>query len=102
MASTQVNRTRLELTTFETKLVTAIRGHKLLKDKRDELMRQFLDLVRGEHGAAASSVEAGIRGGQHELCDWPSAGMAEADDMRSALDVRRSRRCSVEVGGRAT
>ena len=28
------------------KLVTAVRGHKLLKDKRDELMRQFLDLVR--------------------------------------------------------
>lgn len=28
------------------KLVTATRGHKLLKDKRDELMRQFLDKVR--------------------------------------------------------
>lgn len=30
----------------EKKRITAIRGHKLLKDKRDELMRQYLDLVR--------------------------------------------------------
>ena len=36
----------MELTRLKKKLVTALRGHKLLKDKRDELMRQFLDLVR--------------------------------------------------------
>ncbi|HPU64169.1 MAG TPA: V-type ATP synthase subunit D, partial [Mobilitalea sp.] len=41
------------------KLTTAIRGHKLLKDKRDELMRQFLDLVR-ENKALREKVEAGI------------------------------------------
>ena len=46
MAMTQVNPTRMELTRLKKKLVTAIRGHKLLKDKRDELMRQFLDMVR--------------------------------------------------------
>ena len=47
MASTQVTPTRMELTRTKKKLVTAIKGHKLLKDKRDELMRQFLDLVKG-------------------------------------------------------
>ena len=28
------------------RLKTARRGHKLLKDKRDELMRQFMDVVK--------------------------------------------------------
>ena len=36
----------MELTAQKRKLATAMRGHKLLKDKRDELMRRFLDLVR--------------------------------------------------------
>lgn len=55
MASTQVNPTRMELTRQKKKLVTATKGHKLLKDKRDELMRQFLDLVREKHGTAPES-----------------------------------------------
>ena len=59
MASTQVNPTRMELTRLKKKLVTAIRGHKLLKDKRDELMRQFLEMVR-ENKALRERVEAGI------------------------------------------
>lgn len=36
-----------------------MRGHKLLKDKRDELMRQFLDLVR-ENKELREKVERGI------------------------------------------
>ena len=46
MAKKQINPTRMELTRVKRKLVTARRGHKLLKDKRDELMRQFLELVK--------------------------------------------------------
>lgn len=49
----------MELTKLKKKLVTAVRGHKLLKDKRDELMRQFLDLVR-ENKTLREKVEAGI------------------------------------------
>lgn len=60
MASQQVNPTRMELTKLKKKLITAIRGHKLLKDKRDELMRQFLDLVR-ENKILREKVEAGIK-----------------------------------------
>lgn len=46
MATTQINPTRMELTRLKKKLATATRGHKLLKDKRDELMRRFLDMAR--------------------------------------------------------
>jgi V/A-type H+-transporting ATPase subunit D len=49
----------MELTRLKKKLVTATRGHKLLKDKRDELMRQFLDLVR-ENKTLREEVEQGI------------------------------------------
>jgi len=49
----------MELTKLKRKLVTAIRGHKLLKDKRDELMRKFLDMVR-ENKALREKVEEGI------------------------------------------
>ena len=45
MASTTINPTRMELTRLKSRRTTAVRGHKLLKDKRDELMRQFLDIV---------------------------------------------------------
>ncbi len=60
MASTQIKPTRMELTRLKKKLKTAIKGHKLLKDKRDELMREFLELVR-ENMALRKKVEAGIR-----------------------------------------
>lgn len=46
MAVMNVNPTRMELSRLKKRLATATKGHKLLKDKRDELMRQFLTLVR--------------------------------------------------------
>lgn len=60
MANVVVNPTRMELTRLKKKLVTASRGHKLLKDKRDELMRQFLDMAR-ENMELRMKVEAGIK-----------------------------------------
>ncbi|MBR0178870.1 MAG: V-type ATP synthase subunit D [Firmicutes bacterium] len=41
-----VNPTRMMLTIMKKRLATSVRGHKLLKDKRDELMKEFLDLAR--------------------------------------------------------
>ncbi|MBQ6468102.1 MAG: V-type ATP synthase subunit D [Clostridia bacterium] len=60
MAVMNVNPTRMELTNLKRKLVTARRGHKLLKDKRDELMRRFLDMVR-ENKALRKEVEEGVK-----------------------------------------
>ena len=82
MASTQVNPTRMELTKQKKKLVTAVRGHKLLKDKRDELMRQFLDLVR-ENMELRKKVEAGIRSANTNFV-IAKAGMSE-ETLNTAL-----------------
>lgn len=59
MARLNVNPTRMELTNLKNKLNTSRRGHKLLKDKRDELMRQFMELVH-ENERLRKAVEEGI------------------------------------------
>ena len=46
MAVMNINPTRMQLKKLKQRLTTAVRGHKLLKDKNDELMKQFLDTVR--------------------------------------------------------
>ena len=53
----RVNPTRMEMTRIKKRLVTATRGHKLLKDKRDEMVRQFILLIR-ENYTLRREVEA--------------------------------------------
>ena len=60
MAVINVNPTRMELSRLKKQLNTALRGHRLLKDKRDELMRQFLDTVR-ETKTLRETVEARMK-----------------------------------------
>ena len=60
MPAINVNPTRQELTRLKARLKTSIRGHKLLKDKRDELMKQFMDVVR-ENRALRTKVEEGLK-----------------------------------------
>ena len=59
MPSATINPTRMELTRLKGRLRTAVRGHKLLKDKRDELMKQFLEIVRRNRQLRAK-VEQGL------------------------------------------
>ena len=82
MAGTQVNPTRMELTRLKQKLQTAVKGHRLLKDKRDELMREFLDLVR-LNMELRLKVEEGI-GGANRNFVLAKAGMSE-ETLRAAL-----------------
>lgn len=84
----------MELTNLKRKLVTARRGHKLLKDKRDELMRRFLDLVR-KNKKLRIEVEEGIK--------QANAAMSVARCVMSdkALDVALmlpTQEMSLEVG----
>lgn len=46
MGKLNINPTRMELSKLKKRLVVASRGHKLLKDKQDELMRKFIILVK--------------------------------------------------------
>ncbi|MDD6920749.1 MAG: V-type ATP synthase subunit D [Eubacteriales bacterium] len=60
MERMNVNPTRMMLTSLKKRLKTATRGHKLMKDKRDELMKEFLELAR-ENGRLRSEVERGLQ-----------------------------------------
>ena len=59
MAELRVNPTRMELKKIQARYMTARRGHKLLKDKRDELMKRFLEVVR-EDKELRAKVEASL------------------------------------------
>ena len=75
MAGTRVNPTRMELTKQKKKLLSATRGHKLLKDKRDELVRQFMDLIK-EDMDLRLKVEKGLKAANMEFA-VARAGMSE-------------------------
>lgn len=94
VASTTVNPTRMELTRLKKKLVTAKRGHKLLKDKRDELMRRFLELVK-ENMALRQKVEEGLENANRNFV-LAKAVMRE-ETLNTAL-MAPLQSLSVEVG----
>lgn len=82
MAATQINPTRMELTRLKKKLGTAVKGHRLLKDKRDELMREFLDLVK-VNMELREKVEQGIKNANRNFV-LAKAGMSD-EELRTAL-----------------
>lgn len=92
MAVLNVNPTRMELNKLKKQLLVARRGHKLLKDKRDELMRQFLDIIR-ENRQLREKSEMLIRD-SHQQFLLASAVMDPAV-ARAALMVGKER---LEIG----
>ena len=75
MAGTRVNPTRMELTKQKKKLLSATRGHKQLKHKRPELVRQFMDLIK-ENMDLRLKVEKGLKAANMEFA-VARAGMSE-------------------------
>ena len=93
MAIMNVNPTRMELTRLKKKLAVATRGHKLLKDKRDELMRQFLEIVK-ENKNLRVLVEKSIREANKSLIIARSLMQKEA--LNTALMMPKQQ-VSIEV-----
>ncbi len=88
-----VNPTRMELTNLKKKLVTARRGHKLLKDKRDELMRRFLELVRENKELRKKVEEAVKRANTHMALSCSNM----SDEGLSVALMMPSQKMSIEI-----
>ncbi len=87
----EVRATRMELLQFRKKIGLARRGHKLLKDKLDELMRQFKILISNYEGAR-SELEDELQVAYGEFL-FARAAMTEA----GILDALRYPGAKAEV-----
>ncbi|MEA4998373.1 MAG: V-type ATP synthase subunit D [Candidatus Limiplasma sp.] len=96
-AAMRINPTRMELTRIKRRLVTAKRGHKLLKDKRDEMVRQFILLVRENHRLRIE-VEAELSGALRNFA--MARAVIEPDFMEGAL-LYPARKVRVDMGIRS-
>lgn len=95
-ASLRVNPTRMELTRMKKRLVTATRGHKLLKDKRDEMVRQFIGLIK-ENDRLRREVEREL---SSALRDFAMArAVMPPQSMESAL-LYPARQANITLGKR--
>jgi V/A-type H+-transporting ATPase subunit D len=82
MAQLKVNPTRMELTRLKKRLKVALRGHKLLKDKRDEMIRQFMKIIK-RNKVLRAQVEGELLLAQREFI---MAGMSMSGEaMEEAL-----------------
>jgi V/A-type H+-transporting ATPase subunit D len=96
MAVMNVNPTRMELSRLKKQLKTAVRGHRLLKDKRDELMRQFLELIK-ENKVLRLEVEAEIKAANSHFAIAGSVMSSEALD---AALLYPKQEAYLEIGSR--
>ncbi len=105
MAQKQVNPNRMELLRLKKKLVTARRGHKLLKDKRDELMRQFLDLIRAnralrlkvEQLLASANQDMVLARAVMDTASLETALMAGRESLALTIDTRNVMSVNVPI-----
>ena len=74
-----INPTRMELNKIKKRLTTAVRGHKLLKDKQDEMARQFMQYIK-RNRELREQIEELLSGAMCEMA------LAEAQMGAAALE----------------
>lgn len=94
MSVLNVNPTRMELTNLKKKLAVARKGHKLLKDKRDEMMRRFLDIVK-ENRSLRDEVERELLTAEKKIM---LAKAVMGEKTLSSLLMLSKNRASLAVG----
>ncbi|MBE6061961.1 MAG: V-type ATP synthase subunit D [Clostridium butyricum] len=94
MAKLNVNPTRMELSKLKKRLTTSTRSHKLLKDKQDELMRQFINLVK-YNNKLRKEVEEKL---QSSLKDFVMARAVMSSEFLEEAIIYPKEKISVEVG----
>ena len=94
MAILNVNPTRMELTKLKKRLATSTRSHKLLKDKQDELMRQFINLIK-YNNTLRKEVEAELEG---SLKDFVMARAVMSSEFLEEAIACPKEHITVEVG----
>lgn len=96
MARLNVNPTRMELKKLKARLSTAVRGHKLLKDKSDEMVRRFTVILK-ETKALREEVEAELSSTLRQFSVARSVTPAyEAETAFSMPTVSVQAECGVE------
>ena len=93
MAKLNVNPTRMELSKLKKTLATSTRSHKLLKDKQDELMRQFISLVK-YNNKLRKEVEEQL---ENSLKDFVMARAVMSSEFLEEAIVYPKEHISVEV-----
>lgn len=80
MARMNVNPTRIQLKTLKSRLVVAKRGHKMLKDKCDELIKKYTSLVKQNY-SLRKQVEGKLRLFLSNFC-YAKSYLSNTDTMR--------------------
>ena len=101
MATKKINPTRMELIRLKAKLKVARRGHKLLKEKRDGLMKEFMKIIRQVRdlrteveGKMADGFKAFVFAAAdmrpevtQEVLSWPAREMSLGVETKNIMSV---------------
>ncbi len=94
MARLAVNPTRMELRRLKTRLATATRGHKLLKDKSDEMVRRFMELIR-INKSLREEIEGEMAGALRSF--MLARAVSRAEDIEQVLSMPKTE-VTIETG----